>query len=76
MAEKKEKRYVSDNAQLIAEWDWERNTNTDPLQLTLGSNKKVWWKCGNGHEWETTINNRSNGNGCPQCAKEKRKSIK
>ena len=25
MAEKKEKRYVSDNAQLMAEWDWEKN---------------------------------------------------
>ena len=25
MAENKEKRYVSDNAQLIAEWDWEKN---------------------------------------------------
>jgi hypothetical protein len=25
VAEKKEKRYVSDNAQLMAEWDWEKN---------------------------------------------------
>ena len=25
MAEKKEKRYVSDNAQLMTEWDWEKN---------------------------------------------------
>ena len=25
MAENKEKRYVSDNAQLMAEWDWEKN---------------------------------------------------
>ena len=25
MAEKKEKQYVSDNAQLMAEWDWEKN---------------------------------------------------
>ena len=28
MAEKKEKQYVSDNAQLMAEWNWKRNTDT------------------------------------------------
>ena len=40
MAEKKEKQYVSDNAQLMSEWDWERNTDIKPTQLTLGSQKK------------------------------------
>ena len=44
MVEKKEKQYVSDNAQLLAEWDWERNVDIAPSDLTLGSNKKVWWK--------------------------------
>ena len=70
MAEKKEKRYVSDNAQLMAEWNWEKNTelNFDPSQLTLGSNKKVWWKCSKGHEWQSTINNRNIGQGCPYCS--------
>ena len=38
------------------------------------SNKKVWWKCCNGHEWQATINSRNNGAGCPVCAKEKRKT--
>ena len=47
MAEKKEKRYVSDNAQLMAEWNWEKNNDLDldPETLTFGSNKKVWWTC-------------------------------
>ena len=40
MAEKKEKQYVSDNAQLMSEWNWGKNTDVDPVQLTLGSNKK------------------------------------
>ena len=68
MDKNKEKRYVSDNAQLMAEWNWERNTDFDPLQLTLGSHKEVWWKCSQGHEWEATINNRNKGRGCPYCS--------
>ena len=70
MAEKKEKQYVSDNAQLISEWNWEKNNelNYDPKTLTLGSNKKVWWKCNNGHEWQAIIANRHRGSICPYCA--------
>ena len=68
MAEKKEKRYVSENAQLMAEWNWERNTDVVPSQLTLGSNKKAWWKCHKGHEWQATIKSRNEGNGCPYCS--------
>ena len=70
MAEKNEKRYVSDNAQLMAEWDWNKNSilGFDPTKLTCGSHKKVWWlgKCG--HEWEAQINSRDSGRGCPICA--------
>lgn len=70
MAEKKEKRYVSDNAQLMAEWNWEKNNdlNFDPRTLTLGNNKKVWWKCSKGHEWQATIYSRNAGCGCPYCS--------
>ena len=73
MAEKKEKQYVSDNARLMAEWNWEKNNELgfDPNQLTCGSGKKVWWKCNNGHEWEATIHGRSGGNGCPYCSNKK-----
>ena len=70
MAEKKDKQYVSDNAQLMAEWDWEKNAELgfDPSQLTSGSNKKVWWKCLKGHEWHARIANRALGKGCPYCS--------
>ena len=71
MAEKKEKRYVSENAQLMAEWNWERNTDVAPSQLTLGSNKKVWWKCNKGHEWQASISHRNNGRRCPYCTGKK-----
>ena len=75
MANTKEKKYVSDNAQLMAEWDWEKNNTLgfDPNTISIGSIKKVWWLCSEcGHSWEATVNNRSNGKGCPKCAKTKR----
>ena len=68
MAEKKEKQYVSDNAQLMAEWDWEKNINIVPSRLSFGSKKEVWWKCKKGHKWQARINSRVLGNGCPYCS--------
>lgn len=43
MAENKENRYVSDNAQLMAEWDWEKNSEigVEPQRLLQGSKKKL-----------------------------------
>ena len=71
MAEKKEKQYVSDNAQLMAEWDWEKNKDINPTQMTLGSHKKICWKCNNGHEWAASPHHRSHGTGCPYCSGKK-----
>ena len=68
MAEKKEKQYVSDNAQLMTEWNWEKNTELTPDSVTLGSGKKVWWKCKEGHSWMATVDKRSSGKGCPYCS--------
>ena len=75
LAEKKEKRYVSDNAQLMAEWNWEKNNELKltPESLTLCSGRKVWWKCSKGHEWQASIAHRSNGCGCPVCAQNNRR---
>ena len=66
-----EKKYLIDNAELMAEWDWERNTDFDPSKLTLGSHKKAWWKCKKSHEWQATIKDRNNGRGCPYCSGKK-----
>ena len=65
-----EKKYVIDNAELMAEWNWEKNDKLgfDPKTLTLGSDKKIWWKCSKGHEWQATIGSRNRGSGCPYCS--------
>lgn len=56
---------------LVEEWDYEKNLNIKPNEITCGSKKKVWWKCKNGHEWESTIYNRNNGSNCIYCAGQK-----
>ena len=68
MEEKRVKKYVSDNAQLMEEWDWEKNEDLLPSQLTLGSHKKAWWKGSCGHKWDAVIKDRNRGYGCPICA--------
>ena len=70
MADKKEQRYVSENAQLMTEWDWEKNDKWgfNPNEITSHSGKKVWWICVNGHSFDATVANRSNGKGCPYCS--------
>ena len=53
---------------IAKEWHKEKNGNLQPVQVTFGSGRKVWWICKNGHEWRAAINNRtSNNRGCPYC---------
>ena len=54
--------------ELAAMWDTKRNEGLTPRDVTLGSSKKVWWRCANGHAYERVIAqqvlfNRS----CPGC---------
>lgn len=59
---------VTVNPKLASEWCYEKNGGLRPTSVTVGSHKKVWWKCNNGHEWEAEIKSRSVGNGCPYCS--------
>jgi len=56
------------NHPLAAEINLERNFEVPTDKLTLGSNRKIWWKCSKSHEWEATVNNRVQGKGCPACS--------
>ena len=59
------------NPKLASEWNYEKNGDLKPSQVTASSGKKVWWRCIKGHEWETSISHRSKGSGCPHCHKER-----
>lgn len=64
----KERQYVSDNPELLAEWDFIRNASILPSQLSIGSNQRVWWHGSCGHNWDAIVKERSRGYGCPICA--------
>ena len=59
------------NPTLALEWNYEKNNGLTPAEVTPNSNKKVWWKCSQGHEWQATIAHRNRGSGCPVCRKSK-----
>ena len=57
---------------IAAEWHPTKNGDLKPNEVAIKSNKKVWWLCSKGHEWETTIGDRTiGGNGCPFCSNNK-----
>jgi hypothetical protein len=55
------------NPNLAKEWHPTRNQNLNPRTVTPGSSKRVWWICGNGHEWQAPIYLRNRGSSCPVC---------
>lgn len=52
---------------LAAEWS-DRNYPLTPNMVTACVNRKVWWKCSKGHEWNTLISTRAGGSKCPYCS--------
>ena len=59
---------------LLDQWDYDKNKNLTPEDVTNGVNQKVWWhlpyndpKTGKhfDFEWEATIASRVKGRGCP-----------
>ena len=57
------------NPGLAKEWHSTKNGNITPYDVRPGSNIRVWWKCpkGDDHVWKTSVNERSQGTGCPIC---------
>ena len=60
------------NPTVANEWNYEKNIDILPTMISSGSNKKVWWKCSLGHEWQAAVVERADrGTGCPYCANQK-----
>lgn len=56
------------NVQLEREWAYDRNPEK-PEELPPHSRKKVWWRCGKGHEWQAALDSRVYaGRNCPYCS--------
>ena len=66
----------SQKPQLALEWNYEKNGPLKPEAITIGSRKRVWWRCQLGHEWRVSIADRVRyRTGCPICSKEMRSSF-
>ncbi len=50
---------------LAAEWHKERNINMGPYEVPPFSKHRVWWKDGQGHEWQQRIRDRVLGHPPP-----------
>lgn len=56
---------------IIKDWDYKKNKGLKPTQFKVNSMKKVWWKCKEGHEWESPISRRVSLKSCPYCSNAK-----
>ena len=55
---------------LIFLWDFDKNIDISPYEISRGSGRKVWWKCNIcEHEWQASVSNIIKGGRCPLCAK-------
>lgn len=50
-----------DRRELLAQWHPNKNGNLTPAEITSGSQRKIWWRCDQGHEWESMPYERANG---------------
>ncbi len=53
---------------LLESWDYDRNINVSPSEISAFNDRKVWWKCSNGHHWRSSVYGKQAGNGCPYCS--------
>ncbi|QIG62564.1 protein of unknown function DUF4379 [Sporosarcina phage Lietuvens] len=52
---------------MLQEWDFSKNTEVSPEEITACSGISVWWVCADGHTWKSKVSNRYNGSKCPMC---------
>ena len=53
---------------ILVLWDYEKNKEVNPQNVSHNSKKRVWWKCDRGHSWQAPVNGIAyNGTRCPYC---------
>lgn len=64
-----EKSIVALYPEIATEWHQSRNEGIHPETVAPQTNKKYWWQCKDGHEWQSKVNYRTrNSSKCPECA--------
>lgn len=52
---------------VLNEFDEAKNFPITTLDIGSQSDRKLWWKCSNGHSWQALPGHRKRGDGCPFC---------
>ena len=53
---------------IAKQWHPNKNNGLTPKMVSPHSNRKVWWICDFGHEYQGVISSRTDGGGCPYCS--------
>ena len=66
----KKHQYIPSIPLLLSQWHKTKNKALNPYKISIGSHKRVWWKCSVAadHEWQAEVRNRAKGHGCPFCS--------
>jgi len=60
---------ASAHPDIAAQWHPEKNGTLRPETITPKSNKRVWWVCERGHEYQALVSQRTfRHTGCPYCS--------
>ena len=55
--------------ELAGQWHPVLNGTLTARDVLPGSQRKVWWRCGQGHQWQARVASRTyGGSSCPYCA--------
>ncbi|PES34754.1 hypothetical protein CN497_19275 [Priestia megaterium] len=56
--------------ELVKQWNYEKNKPLTPSDVSRHSTREVWWRCDQGHEWQSKITTRTKRKhrNCPHCA--------
>jgi hypothetical protein len=65
------KSLLQTHPELAKQWHPTKNGDLTPTDLPAYSDKRVWWICEKGHEWEVQVRARYRGRGYPYCARKK-----
>ncbi|MFG2162852.1 zinc-ribbon domain-containing protein [Streptomyces olivaceus] len=56
--------------QIAAQWHPGMNGSVGPGDVVAGSNRRVWWRCARGHEWQAQVSTRvAQRTGCGLCCR-------
>lgn len=58
---------VATHPEIADQWHPTMNGALNPTDVTIGSEKRIWWHCENGHEWDAVVYLRKQS-GCPYCS--------